>query len=102
MESPQNSKLEKSKFGLWIGGHSTILSGVTIDDGAVVAASSVVTRWCGLASRRTGTLPETHRVSGTLPLSRKPMSGAKNEHRGLSRVLPFIGRRRGGKTALHS
>ena len=29
---------------VWIGGHSTILSGVTIGDGAVVAAGSVVTK----------------------------------------------------------
>lgn len=28
---------------VWIGGHSTILSGVTIGDGAVIAAGSVVT-----------------------------------------------------------
>ena len=29
---------------VWIGGHSTILSGVTIGDGAVIAAGSVVTK----------------------------------------------------------
>lgn len=29
---------------VWIGGHSTILSGVTIGDGAIVAAGSVVTK----------------------------------------------------------
>lgn len=29
---------------VWIGGHSTILPGVTIDNGAVVAAGSVVTK----------------------------------------------------------
>jgi maltose O-acetyltransferase len=29
---------------VWIGGHSTILPGVTIGDGAVVAAGSVVTK----------------------------------------------------------
>lgn len=28
---------------VWIGGHSTILPGVTIGDGAVIAAGSVVT-----------------------------------------------------------
>lgn len=29
---------------VWIGGHSTILPGVTIGDGAVIAAGSVVTK----------------------------------------------------------
>jgi len=29
---------------VWIGGHSTVLPGVTIGDGAVIAAGSVVTK----------------------------------------------------------
>ena len=35
-----------SRIGIdvWIGGHSTILPGVTIGDGAVIAAGSVVTK----------------------------------------------------------
>ena len=31
-------------MNVWIGGHSTILPGVTIGDGAVIAAGSVVTK----------------------------------------------------------
>ena len=36
------SLVNKAKQTVWIGGHSTILPGVTIGDGAVIAAGSVV------------------------------------------------------------
>ncbi|EIJ1651687.1 hypothetical protein LH909_004307 [Escherichia coli] len=41
---PLEKKGIKIKNDVWIGAHSVILDGVTINDGAVVAAGAVVTK----------------------------------------------------------
>jgi maltose O-acetyltransferase len=44
LDLPDNSKSIEVQDHVWIGGNSTILQGVTIGEGAIVAAGSVVTK----------------------------------------------------------
>lgn len=44
LDLPDNAKSIEVRDHVWIGGNSTILQGVTIGEGAIVAAGSVVTK----------------------------------------------------------
>ena len=76
---------------VWIGGHSTVLPGVTIGDGAVIRVRwslkmlSLVPCWLGIPQRLRN-IYEFHQVhSRREPLQRSPFIGSKSQTDGVDR-----------------